>query len=77
MCPDQRLGGVNDVTLLGGHRRDGVTTVVYQRSLAANEFERDKEIPSVGRVNVIAAIGPLNTRNEANYHYSRTGPNGQ
>lgn len=74
VCPDERVGGQNGVTLLGGRRRDGVTTVVFQRSQMAQNDGLDKEIPAIGRVNVIAAIGPLNSRNEANYHSIRTGP---
>ena len=76
VCPDARVGGRNDVTLLDGKRLNGVTTVVFQRSLDAQE-RFDQVIPPVGRVNVIAAIGPLNSRKEANYHSSdRTGPQG-
>jgi len=73
-CPDDRVGGQNNIIFISGDRRDGVTTVVYQRSLPAQESNLDKEIPSVGRVNVIAAIGPLNSVKEVNYHSIRTGP---
>ena len=62
--------------MLNGQRVNGVTTVVFQRSLDAQE-RFDQVIPPVGRVNVIAAIGPLNSRKEANYHGSeRTGTQG-
>ena len=62
--------------MLNGQRMNGVTTVVFQRSLDAQE-RFDQVIPPVGRVNVIAAIGPLNSRKEANYHGSeRTGTQG-
>lgn len=73
VCPDSRIGGRNDVSLIGGQRVNGVTTVVFQRPLESQE-SLDRAIPAVGRANVIAAIGPLNTRKEANYHSSRTGP---
>ncbi|XP_046462387.1 protein Skeletor, isoforms B/C-like isoform X2 [Daphnia pulex] len=73
-CPDSRIGGRNDVSMLYGQRVNGVTTVAYQRSLDAKEAKFDQVIPPVGRVNVIAAIGPLNSRKEANYHSTdRTG----
>lgn len=63
--------------MLYGQRVNGVTTVVYQRSLDAQQEKFDKVIPPVGRVNVIAAIGPLNSLKEANYHSTdRTGPQG-
>lgn len=75
-CPDSRVGGRNDAIMLNGQRTNGVTTVVFQRSLDAQE-RFDQVIPPVGRVNVIAAIGPLNSRKEANYHGSeRTGTQG-
>lgn len=64
--------------MLYGQRVNGVTTIAYQRSLDAKQEKIDLLIPSVGRVNVIAAIGPLNSRKEANYHSSdRTGPQGR
>lgn len=76
-CPDNRIGGRNDVSMLYGQRVNGVTTVAYQRSLDAQETKFDQVIPPVGRVNVIAAIGPLNSRKEANYHSTdRTGSQG-
>jgi hypothetical protein len=63
--------------MLYGQRVNGVTTVAYQRSLDAQQEKFDQVIPPVGRVNVIAAIGPLNSRKEANYHSTdRTGPQG-
>lgn len=68
MCPDSRIGGRNDVTLISGQRQDGVTTVTYRRPLQTNEAIKDRAIPPHGLVNVIAAIGPLNTRKEANAH---------
>nr|CAH0099112.1 unnamed protein product [Daphnia galeata] len=75
VCPDSRIGGRNDVSMLYGQRVNGVTTVAYQRSLDAQQEKFDQVIPPVGRVNVIAAIGPLNSRKEANYHSTdRTGP---
>ena len=68
VCPDQRIGGQNDVVLKYGDRRNGVTTVRYTRPLVTNEPIKDRVIPPRGEVNVIAAIGPLNSRNEANSH---------
>ncbi|XP_067006992.1 protein Skeletor, isoforms B/C [Anabrus simplex] len=67
-CPDERIGGRNDVTLVSGERKNGVTTIVYRRPLQTNEPINDRGIPSDGEVNVIAAIGPLNSRKEANSH---------
>lgn len=68
VCPDERIGGRNDVTLVSGERNNGVTTIVYTRPLQTNEAVNDRPIPSQGEVNVIAAFGPLNSRREANAH---------
>lgn len=68
VCPDQRIGGGNDVTLKYADRRNGVTTVRYTRPLITNDAIKDRNIPTNTDVNVIAAIGPLNSRNEANSH---------
>lgn len=68
VCPDERLGGRNDVRLLSGTRSDGITTIKYRRSFQTNEAVNDRPIPSRGPVQVIAAFGPLNGRKEANVH---------
>lgn len=54
--------------LVAGDRKNGVTYIKYKRFLQTNEPINDQAIPSDREVNVIAAIGPLNSRNEANAH---------
>lgn len=68
VCPDERIGGRNDVTLISGERKNGVTTVKFRRPLKTNEANNDQPIPEHGEVSVIAAFGPLNSRKEANAH---------
>jgi hypothetical protein len=51
-----------------GGRKNGVTYIKYRRLLQTNEVELDQAIPVDREVNVIAAIGPLNSRKEANSH---------
>ncbi|XP_032523289.2 protein Skeletor, isoforms B/C isoform X3 [Danaus plexippus] len=68
VCPDARLGGSEDVAVVSGHQKDGVTTITYRRPLAATEHTRDKEILTSRSQSVIAAFGPLNSRYEANAH---------
>lgn len=68
VCPDERIGGRDDVTLISGDRKNGVTTIKYSRPLQTNEAVNDRPIPSQGEVNVIAAFGLLNARKEANAH---------
>ncbi|XP_012287850.1 protein Skeletor, isoforms B/C [Orussus abietinus] len=69
VCPDERIGGVNDAEFIHGERTNGVTIVTYSRPLNPKDPMKDKPIP-VSEASVIAAIGPLNSRGEANAHHS-------
>ncbi|XP_012348052.1 protein Skeletor, isoforms B/C isoform X2 [Apis florea] len=69
VCPDERIGGKNDAVLVHGERKNGVTTVTYMRPMSTNEPVKDRMIPNT-ETSVIAAIGPLNLRGEANAHQS-------
>jgi len=53
-----------------GENRDGVISVTYKRPLLAKDNGKDKAIPVDYEVNVVGAIGPLNSRKEANAHNS-------
>lgn len=53
---------------VSGDRKNGVTTIRYKRLLQTNEAIYDAPIPTDREVSVIAAIGPLNSRKEANAH---------
>ncbi|XP_057339793.1 protein Skeletor, isoforms B/C isoform X2 [Microplitis mediator] len=70
VCPDERIGGKNDAVLVYGERKNDVTTVAYMRPLRTNEPEKDRMIPESGETSVIAAIGTLNDRGEANAHWA-------
>ncbi|XP_029156481.1 protein Skeletor, isoforms B/C isoform X2 [Nylanderia fulva] len=67
VCPDKRVGGRNDAVFMKGERKNGITTVTYRRPLRTNEPVKDRMIPE-RETSVIAAIGPLNSRGEANAH---------
>lgn len=49
-------------------RKNGVTYIKYRRFLQTNEPINDQAFPNDREVSVIAAIGPLNSRKEANSH---------
>ncbi|CAH1121732.1 unnamed protein product [Ceutorhynchus assimilis] len=68
VCPDERIGGRNDVTVLHGERHNGITTIKYSKPLHTNEAINDRPIPDNEPVSIIAAFGPLNSRKEANAH---------
>lgn len=57
---------------MAGDRKNGVTYIKFKRFLQTNEPVNDMAIPIDREVSIIAAIGPLNNRNEANAH-SHTG----
>ncbi|CAL1688330.1 unnamed protein product [Lasius platythorax] len=67
VCPDKRVGGRNDAVFVHGERNNGITTVTYTRPLRTNEPVKDRMIPEK-ETSVIAAIGHLNARGEANAH---------
>ncbi|XP_038117361.1 protein Skeletor, isoforms B/C isoform X2 [Culex quinquefasciatus] len=71
VCPDERIGGKNDVEFVFGDRSHGVTTVKYRRLLQTNEPINDQAYPSDRQISVIAAVGPLNSQEEANAHNFR------
>ncbi|XP_074032927.1 protein Skeletor, isoforms B/C isoform X2 [Leptinotarsa decemlineata] len=68
VCPDERIGGRNDATLISGSRANGITSITFRRPLKTNEAINDQPIPLQGEVSVIAAFGPLNALKEANAH---------
>lgn len=53
---------------VAGDRKHGVTYIKYKRFLQTNEPVNDQAIPTDREINVIAAIGPINARGEANSH---------
>jgi hypothetical protein len=53
---------------VAGERKNGVTYIKYRRYLQTNEPVNDIAIPLDREVSVIAAIGPINSRGEANSH---------
>jgi len=67
VCPDSRIGAVNHATLVSGSQADGTVTVIYKIPVNANEAG-DKTISLTSETNIIAAIGTLSDKNEANYH---------
>lgn len=54
--------------VVSGDRKNGVTTIKYKRLVQTNEPIYDLAIPTDREVSIIAAIGPLNNRMEANAH---------
>lgn len=59
VCQDEQLGGRNDVILVTGTRRNGVTCVVYRRPVQTNEAINDQAVPVDEDALVIGAVGPL------------------
>lgn len=51
-----------------GYQKNGVTSIKFRRPLQTNEPVNDRAFPVDREVSVIAAVGPLNIRREANAH---------
>ena len=62
-----------ETLIVTADRKQGVTYIKYKRFLQTNEPVNDQAIPTDREVNVIAAIGPLNARAEANAHSKSDG----
>ncbi|XP_042228432.1 protein Skeletor, isoforms B/C-like [Homarus americanus] len=68
VCPDEQVNGRNDASVIGGERRDGITSITFSRPYETND-QLDMPISRYSdNIPVIAAIGQLNARKEANYH---------
>ncbi|KAF0293008.1 Protein Skeletor, isoforms B/C [Amphibalanus amphitrite] len=68
VCVDEEIGGRNDAQVISGKRQNGVTTVTFKRPIITGDNRADRPYIINGGVQVIAAIGPLNSRKQANYH---------
>lgn len=68
VCPDERVNGRNDASVISGERKNGVTIITFERPYKTND---PMDIP-ISRASeqrtVIAAIGPLSPSKEASYH---------
>lgn len=53
---------------VSGDRSHGVTRIKYRRLLQTNEAVNDQAYPTNRQISVVAAIGPLNSQDEANAH---------
>ncbi|XP_066978046.1 protein Skeletor, isoforms B/C isoform X3 [Macrobrachium rosenbergii] len=68
VCPDERVNGRNDASIISGERNNGITTITFSRPYETND-QHDIPIPRFSdKTTIIASIGQLNGRNEANYH---------
>lgn len=68
VCPDESVNGRNDASVIGGERKNGVTTITFKRPYDTNDhldipIARHPELRTV-----IAAIGHLSDTKEASYH---------
>ena len=60
--------GRNDASVIRGERKDGITSIVFSRPYDSGD-RLDIAIPKDDRaVTIVAAIGNLNTKKEAQYH---------
>ncbi|KAL3217853.1 hypothetical protein MRX96_031960 [Rhipicephalus microplus] len=59
VCPDDKQGGKDDLTVISANYANGIIEAVYSRKLNTGDG-KDKPIPPTGSVAVVAAQGPTN-----------------
>ncbi|KAL1446832.1 hypothetical protein MTO96_044466, partial [Rhipicephalus appendiculatus] len=59
VCPDDKQGGKDDLTVISASYANGIIEAVYSRKLNTGD-SKDKPIPPTGQVAVVAAQGPTN-----------------
>ncbi|KAK7069008.1 hypothetical protein SK128_009357 [Halocaridina rubra] len=70
VCPDEQVHGRNDASVISGERKNGITTITFSRPYHTDD-ELDIPISRFSDpTSVIASVGQLNSRKEANYHDS-------
>ncbi|XP_013780945.1 protein Skeletor, isoforms B/C-like [Limulus polyphemus] len=67
VCLDVKLGGKENSQLVSWEKVNGILKVTYKRPLYTGDTQ-DQSIPEAGEITVVAAIGPLNSQNEAAFH---------
>ncbi|RWS12508.1 protein Skeletor: isoforms B/C-like protein, partial [Dinothrombium tinctorium] len=68
VCPDTKVGGVDNVQIHTYIRENGITRITYRRNLLTND-NGDKEIRKNGLAYVVWAIGKYNKFKEPRMHY--------
>ena len=66
-CPDTYLGGKEDSSLVSYSYEDGILKVLYKRAIDTQDIADQKLDVSIPGI-FVAAIGPLNGKQEAAYH---------
>lgn len=66
-CPDVRIQGLQNINLLNWKYENNILIATYQRHLKSAE-KQDKSIELNKPTTVVAAIGPLNSKNEVAKH---------
>ncbi|XP_053202409.1 protein Skeletor, isoforms B/C-like [Panonychus citri] len=69
ICPDSKVGGVENFQIHTYVREEGITKIVYRRNLINTGDEGDMVYEKSGLQSVIWAIGKLNTLKEPRIHY--------
>ncbi|KAK3890404.1 hypothetical protein Pcinc_005655 [Petrolisthes cinctipes] len=68
VCPDEKVNGRNDASVIGGERKNGITSITFSRPYQTNDHMDLPILRYSGAITVLAAIGHLNNRKEADYH---------
>lgn len=71
-CPDILQGGTDDVEVMGGIIRNGVTHITFERPLNSGDTTADKPIPLDGPTYISWGIGDINPSGHVSKHDIRT-----
>lgn len=69
VCPDVRVGGVENYQVHTYTRENGLTKITFRRNLLNTGDEGDKVFKTTGSTYVIWAVGRLNKFKEPRYHH--------
>lgn len=69
VCPDTKVGGVENYQIHTYTRENGLTKITFRRNLQNTGDEGDKVIKTTGLSYIIWAVGKLNKFKEPRYHH--------
>lgn len=69
VCPDTRVGGVENYQVHTYTRENGLTKITFRRNLINTGDEGDKVFKTTGSTYIVWAVGRLNKFKEPRYHH--------
>lgn len=70
VCPDTKVGGVENYQVHTYTRENGLTKLTFRRNLLNSGDEGDKVFKTIGSTYIVWAVGQLNRFKEPRYHHA-------